>query len=219
MSESEFDLREVSWLVAIGRAFLSVILLAGAIIAINIFIYLDATNSTFNERVAAAFRDSYDYGYAQTFDTTYQKALTEGFDKGYSKGYEISKAGNSSIPVSRLVQTHNPTFSELTAFLAADKTDSSAYIDGQYVCFDYAADVNNNADAAGIQAAYVRLRSSDWGHAVVAFDTVDRGLVYIEPQSDQEVKLVLGQPYPWRQVGATSPLSASDPILQIELIW
>ena len=215
----EFDLREVSWLVAIGRAVLSVILLAGAIVGINIFIYLDATNTTFDDRVADAFRDSYDYGYAQTFDTTYQKALTEGFDKGYIKGYEISQESNSAKPVSRLVQTHNPTYSELTDFLAADKTDSNAYIDGHYVCFDYAADVNNNADAAGIQAAYVRLRSTDWGHAVVAFDTVDRGLIYIEPQSDQEVKLVIGQPYPWRQVGATSPFTASDPILQIELIW
>ena len=215
----EFDLREVSWPVAIGRAVLSVILLAGGLVAINIFIYLDATNSTFDERVAAAFRDSYDYGYAQTFDTTYQKALTEGFGKGYSKGYEISQDSNSVQPASRLVQTHNPTYSEMIAFLAADKTDSEAYIDGHYVCFDYAADVNNNADAAGIQAAYVRLRSSDWGHAVVAFDTIDRGLIYIEPQSDAEVKLVTGQPYPWRQVGATSPLSASDAILQIELIW
>ncbi|MEK7354529.1 MAG: hypothetical protein AABZ77_08505 [Chloroflexota bacterium] len=215
----EFDLREVSWPVAIGRAVISVILLTGALVAINIFIYLGATNSTFNERIAAAFRDSYDYGYAQTFDATYKKALTNGFDKGYSKGYEISQESNSTKPVSRLVQTHNPTYSELTAFLAADKTDSNTYVDGHYVCFDYAADVNNKADAAGIQAAYVRLRSTDWGHAVVAFDTVDRGLVYIEPQSDQEVKLVLGQPYPWRQVGATSPLSASDPIIQIELIW
>ena len=216
---SEFDLREVSWAVAIGRAVLSVILLAGALVTINLFIYLDATNSTSNERVAAAFRDSYDYGYAQTFDATYQQARNQAFDKGYSKGYEISRQGNSVQPVSRLERTHNPTFSELMAFLAADKTDSKPYIDGQYVCFDYAADVNNNADAARIQAAYVRLRSKDWGHAVVAFDTVDRGLVYIEPQSDQEVKLVLGQPYPWREVGATSPFSASDPILQIELIW
>lgn len=214
-----FDIREVSWLVALVRFVLSLVITLGVLAAINILIYVDATNNTANDRVAAAFRDAYDYGYAQTFDATYQQARNQAFDKGYSKGYEISQGSSSDQPVSRLVETHNPTYSELMAFLAADKTDSNPYVDGHYVCFDYAAELNNNADAAGIQAAYVRLRSNEWGHAVVAFETVDRGLIYIEPQSDAEVKLVTGQPYPWRDVGATSPFSASDPILQIELIW
>jgi len=214
-----FDIREVSWLVALARFVLSLVITLGVLVGINILIYLDATNTTSNDRVAAAFRDAYDYGYAQTFNATYQQARNQAFDKGYSKGYEISQESNSGKPVSRLVETHNPTYDELMAFLRADKTDSNPYIDGHYVCFDYAAELNNNADAAGIQAAYVRLRSTDWGHAVVAFDTIDRGLIYIEPQSDAEVKLVIGQPYPWQQVNATSPLSSSDPILQIELIW
>ena len=214
-----FDIREVSWLVALARFVISLVITLGVLAGINILIYLDATNTTYNDRVAAAFADAYDYGYAQTFNATYQQARNQAFDKGYSKGYEISQESNSGKPVSRLVETHNPTYDELMEFLRADKTDSNAYIDGHYVCFDYAADLNNNADAAGIQAAYVRLRSTDWGHAVVAFDTIDRGLIYIEPQSDAEVKLVIGQPYPWQQVNATSPLSSSDPILQIELIW
>ena len=214
-----FDLREVSWVVAIGRAVLSVIVLAGGVVALDIVIYLNSANSTYNERVAAAFKDAYDYGYAQTFDVAYQEARNQAFDKGYSKGFEISQQSSSVRPVSRLVKTHNPTYKELMSFLASDNTDAHPYIDGQYVCFDFAADLNNNADAAGVQAAYVRLRSTDWGHAVVAFNTVDRGLVFIEPQSDAEVKLVIGQPYPWRQVKATSPFSASDEILEIELIW
>lgn len=214
-----FDIREVSWVVALVRIVLSLVILAGGLIALDIVIYLNSANSTFEERVGAAFRDAYDYGYAQTFNATYQEAREEAFDRGYSKGYELSLKSDSKGPVSRLVETHNPTFSELMAFLADDKTDSKQYIDGEYVCFDYAAELNNNADAKGIQAAYVRLRSNDWGHAVVAFETTDKGLIYIEPQSDTQVDLVMGKPYPWRQVGATSPLSALDPILQIELIW
>jgi len=184
-----FDVREVSWTVAITRIVLSMVILVGVLASIDFSLFLGATDSAFNDRIATAFKDSYDYGYSQTFDATYQKALAEGFDKGYSKGYEISQASNSAQPAPRLVQTHNPTYAEMKAFLAADKTDSKPYVDGQYVCFDYAADVNNNADAAGIQAAYVRLRASDWGHAVVAFNTVDRGLIYIEPQSDAEDNL------------------------------
>ena len=214
-----FDYRDVSWFVATLRFVLSWIILIGILAGIDLSIFLGATNSTFDDRVAAAFKDAYDYGYTQTYDINYQKAMAEGYDKGYTKGLEISDSRNSTQPTSRLVQMHNPTYAEMKAFLAADQTDKKPYIDGQYVCFDYASDVNNAADAAGLQAAYVRLRSSDWGHAVVAFDTVDRGLIFIEPQSDAEVNLVVGQPYPWQQGKATSPLSATDRILEIEIIW
>src|SRR3990172_7856841 len=207
----KFDLRDVRWLVAIGRAVLSVIILAGGLFGLNILIYLDSTNSSFSERVAAAFRDAYDYGYAQTFDTTFLEAREQAFDEGYSKGFEISKESTAAKPVSRLVKMHNPTYDELMQFLAADKTDENPYIEGEYVCFEYAADMNNNADAIGIQAAYVRLRSNDWGHAVVAFHTVDRGLIFIEPQSDAPVELVKGKPYPWREGGATNPLHPPPP--------
>lgn len=219
MRDSVFDLREVGWLVAIGRAVLSIIILAGGLYGLNILIYLDSTNSSFKERVAAAFQDAYDYGYTQTFDTTYKTAREQSFDDGYAKGYQISQEIKADKPTARLVKMHNPTYAELMAFLVNDKTDEKPYIDGEYVCFEYAAELNNNADAVGIQAAYVRLRSNDWGHAVVAFQTVDRGLIFIEPQSDTPVELVAGKPYPWREVGATSPFTAYDPILQIEIIW
>jgi len=33
------------------------------------------------------------------------------------------------------------------------------------------------------------------GHSIVAFDTVDRGMIFIEPQHDQEVSLVKGSSY------------------------
>lgn len=214
-----FDSREVSWGVAILRALLSLVILVGSLVLLDLIIYLDSTTNSFDERVAAAFRDSYDYGYAQTFNVSYQEARMEAFERGYSKGYELSLHSNSFKPIARLVETRNPTYSEMKEFLAADTTDSKPYIENEYVCFDFAAELNNNADAAGIQAAYVRIRSQDWGHAVVAFQTVDRGLIFIEPQSDREVELVIGQPYPWQQVFATSPLSMSEPVLAIELIW
>ena len=214
-----FDLRDVSWVVAITRAVLSVVVLAAALVILDLVVYFNSTSNSFDERVAAAFKDSFDYGYTQTFDATYQHAKAAAFDKGYDKGYELSQQVAVSQPVARLVKTHNPTYAEMMDFLAHDNTHLKPYIDGVYVCFDYAADMNNNADAAGIQAAYVRLRSNDWGHAVVAFQTTDRGLIFIEPQSNAEVKLVVGEPYPWSLVGAASPLSSSDPITAIELIW
>lgn len=213
------NLREVSWLVAIGRVFLSMFVLSAAIVALDFMVYLGATSSTFNSRVAAAFSEGYDYGYAQTFEVAFQEAQVEGYDKGYTKGYEIVQGLESGKEVSRLVEMRNPTFKELIEFLAADKTDEKPFISGEYVCFDYTAELNNNADAVGIRAAYVRIRSEEWGHAVAAFETVDRGLVFIEPQSDSEVELIIGKPYPWWQVGATSPLGYSDNIVKIQIIW
>jgi hypothetical protein len=209
----------VSWLVAIGRVFLALFVLAASIVALDFLVYLGATSATFHSRVAAAFSEGYDYGYAQTFDVAYQEAREEGYDKGYRQGYEIVQSIDAENKVAKLVKMHNPTFAELQAFLAEDKTDELPFVSGEYVCFDYTADLNNAADAAGIRSAYVRLRSKEWGHAVAAFETTDRGLVFIEPQSDTPVDLVIGEPYPWWQVGATSPLSYSDVILEIQIYW
>jgi len=79
----------------------------------------------------------------------------------------------------------NPTYSELIAFIMEDTTDTTSYIEwapGAYVCADFAEDVHNNAEAAGIRAAWVgiELEGEDEGHACNAFETTDRGLVYID---------------------------------------
>ncbi|MFC1953852.1 hypothetical protein ACFLWR_06990 [Chloroflexota bacterium] len=216
-----FDSREVSWFVATARIIISLIIIVAILVALDIVIYLQATGSSFDERTAAAFRDAYDYGYEQTYEVAFSEARDVAFDIGYNKGTEIILDIDDREPaeVGRLVEAHNPTYKELNEFLDADETDTNLYVRGEYVCFDYSAELNNNADTAGIRAAYVRIRSEDWGHALVAFNTTDKGLIFIEPQSDVEVKLELGKPYPWQQIKATSPLGYSDPILEIQIIW
>jgi len=79
----------------------------------------------------------------------------------------------------------DPTYAELVAFIVADSTDTNAYLEGgprDYVCSDFAEDVHNNAEAAGIRAAWVSIdfEGNDEGHACNAFETTDRGLVYID---------------------------------------
>jgi hypothetical protein len=79
----------------------------------------------------------------------------------------------------------NPTYAELVAFVEQDTTDTNDYfIDPSigYVCADFAEDVHNNAEAAGIRAASVSVEFEEGGegHALNAFDTTDRGLVYID---------------------------------------
>ena len=76
----------------------------------------------------------------------------------------------------------NPTYAELVAFIGEDDTDANEYITGTYVCADFAEDVHNNAEAAGIRTAWVGIdfEGDDEGHALNAFETTDKGLVYID---------------------------------------
>jgi hypothetical protein len=79
----------------------------------------------------------------------------------------------------------DPTFAELVAFIQQDTTDANDYLEHPrigYVCADFAEDVHNNAEAAGIRAASVSVdfEGKVEGHALNAFDTIDMGLVYID---------------------------------------
>jgi hypothetical protein len=203
---------------ALSRIILGLIILVGALVLLDLGVYLGATGSTFGEKVALAYSSGYDQAYTGTYQTGYDKAYGKAYSKGYIKGYELGLENLKGEDVS-LVQLHNPTYQEMKDFLAADNTNENEYITGSYVCYDFAADVNNNAEAAGIRAAYVRIRSSNWAHALVAFQTVDRGLIFIEPQSDKEVTPEVGKPYPWWQVGAASPLSHNADLTEIDIIW
>lgn len=79
----------------------------------------------------------------------------------------------------------DPTFDELIAFIKNDPTDTREYIadgPGAYVCADFAEDVHNNAERAGIRAAWVGItfENTAEGHAINAFETTDKGIVYID---------------------------------------
>ncbi len=205
--------------IALAKILVGLIILVGGLSALDIFVYLSVTGSTFSEEVAHAFGDGYDQAYSQTYDTSYETAYDKAYDKGYTKGYEIGLGRIYKDRVGSLVELHNPTYRELKDFLAADETNYNTYVSGEYVCYDFVAELNNNAEAAGIRAAYVRIRSKNWAHALAAFETVDRGIIFIEPQSDKEVDIEIGKPYPWWQVGAASPSHHQAELTEIQIIW
>jgi hypothetical protein len=79
----------------------------------------------------------------------------------------------------------NPSFDELIAFIKSDPTDTKDYIaegSNAYVCADFAEEVHNNAERFGIRAAWVGItfENTKEGHAINAFGTTDKGLVYID---------------------------------------
>jgi hypothetical protein len=81
----------------------------------------------------------------------------------------------------------------MVAFIKADPTDSKDYIEAgenAFVCADFAEQVHNNAEAAGIRAGWVSIRfaGTDDGHAINAFETTDRGLVYIDCTNGRNIQ-------------------------------
>ena len=82
----------------------------------------------------------------------------------------------------------NPTWKELKSFLAVDHTDNLSYVDGSFTCGDFAEVLHNNAEKAGIRAAWVAIdfSSGGVGHANNAFNTTDEGLVYIDDTGIQD---------------------------------
>jgi len=79
----------------------------------------------------------------------------------------------------------NPSWDELMTFVQSDTTDSRPFVQTfywSYVCADYARDVHNNAEEAGIRAAWVGIdfEEGELGHALNAFHTTDKGLVFVD---------------------------------------
>jgi hypothetical protein len=99
---------------------------------------------------------------------------------------------NASIRFYELVnnpEAVNPTYAQVTAFVRADVTDSYRYVANYYMCGNFAETVHNHAEAAGIRTAVVFIQfEHGMGHAINAFLTTDRGLVYID-STGSEVNL------------------------------
>lgn len=90
----------------------------------------------------------------------------------------------------------DPSYQEMKAFLKQDETSEQEYLRNEYICVDFAANVKANAAEEGIRCAYVVIEYLGiTGHAIVAFDTTDRGLVYVEPQFDWDVEPEIGRRY------------------------
>jgi len=120
-------------------------------------------------------------------------------------GARIVGADGHYVELSNSPQARNPTWQALEQFLWQDTTDQHLYNENSFVCADYAEMLHNNAEKAGIRAAFVSidLSSSSSGHALNAFNTTDRGLIYIDDtgtergglNADKTVNLANGSAY------------------------
>jgi hypothetical protein len=78
------------------------------------------------------------------------------------------------------------SWKELADFLVRDHTNWHTYDAEDYNCMDFAIDLVNNARAENIKSWLVGVdfTTGETGHAFVAFDTSDKGVIFVEPQAD-----------------------------------
>jgi hypothetical protein len=142
----------------------------------------------------------------------------------YEDGAILVGADGEPIELINNPDATNPTSAELIAFVKEDPTDEHYYAgdfavllgtaEVSYVCSDFAEDMHNNAEAAGIRAAWVSIdfEGDDKGHALNAFETTDRGLVYIDCTGKGALTLrVPHDPYDLVKTEQGTSLMESDP--------
>jgi hypothetical protein len=136
-------------------------------------------------------QDGYNEGYAsgrgEGYDEGYGLGKADGYEEGYDEGMEAGLGHGYTL--------RDPTYKQAVDFLSRDRTNENEYVEDSYVCSHFSRDVCNNAEAEGLRCAFVYLVYSGEGHAIVAFDTIDKGLVYFEAMSDDRARPVVGKRY------------------------
>lgn len=112
----------------------------------------------------------------------YSEEFTES-DKANSKPkFNVYKVSGSPAILVDNSSARDPTWKELMQFLEEDDTDRILYQLDSFNCIDFAERLHNNAESKGFRAAYVSVSFHDRqnGHAINAFETIDKGLVFID---------------------------------------
>ena len=190
---------------------------------------------TYHIAYAIGEKAGYDGGYSAGQKVGHSLGKTEGYSLGKQDGYNLGRqegyiSGKADgydegieAGLGHGYTLKDPTYKQAVTFLREDRTDRNKFIEDTYVCSHFTRDVCNNAEARGFRCAFVELRYSGGGHSIIAFDTIDSGLLYFEPQSDETVRPVIGKEF-WRCIEpklgyyCEKPL-CDDTIMDILVIW
>jgi hypothetical protein len=107
---------------------------------------------------------------------------------------------NDFTSANQTITLKNPTFQEMKDFILNDTTSRKQFVIYQYECRHFATELDNSAEDKGLRCAFVLLCYDEGQHAVVAFDTADRGLVFIEPQTDAAIHPEVGGKYQGKEI-------------------
>lgn len=130
-----------------------------------------------------------------------EKVHTEVTEPSAAPNSTCAESANSTVgSSSQNITLKNPTFRELRDFIIKDTTSRNDFVLNKYECRHFATEVCNNAEAEGLRCGFVLLGFERGQHAVVAFETTDRGLVFIEPQTDARIHPEVGGKYQGKEI-------------------
>ena len=185
----------------------------------------------YSQGETVGYIDGYNQGYAAGQEGGYSSGEVEGYhlgeQEGYKEGYLAGKADGYDEGVKASLEygytIKDPTYEQAIEFLEEDKTEENEFVEDTYICSHFARDVCNNAESEGLRCAYVGLIYPEGGHAIIAFNTIDEGLVYFDPQSDERAAPIIGKRY-YKCIDPKSGYyyeepSHDDTILDILVIW
>jgi hypothetical protein len=138
-----------------------------------------------------------------------QKWLNGNITLAYDSGY---KAGVTS----RGFDIVDPTYQQMSSFMATDTIHYNVY-SSTYICWNFCNDYINEAFRAGWRCGFVYISYPNSAHGAVCFNTTDRGIVFVEPQFNEIVRVALGLSYS-RDNGFT-PATFNDTIMHFGIIW
>ncbi len=188
-------------------SFIVVAAIIGVGIGTGVLIYTNLIDS-----VANASELGFEEGHAQGYEDGFKEGSEAGYQEGSRVGYikDIGVDG-SSANIEGYYFLYNPTYDEVREILVEVEMDS-------------AKEIHDYAEINGIRAGYVRCpiaRKAPKGrvylYQLVAFETVDRGLIIIEPWSHREVKVEVGKSY--REVNGLPASPYDDTVTKITIVW
>ena len=139
-------------------------------------------------------------GYAYDSDRAPPETVATEVGQPSAVPYISTESAAIAGSVKETIVLKNPTFEELKDFILKDPTSHNEFVLNQYECRHFATEVDNNAEAEGLRCAFVLLGFERGQHAIVAFDTTDKGLVYIEPQTDARIHPEVGGKYQAKEI-------------------
>ncbi|MEM2342260.1 MAG: hypothetical protein QXI48_08065 [Candidatus Bathyarchaeia archaeon] len=182
--------------------------------------YLNGNETGYNLGYRIGFRDGEQRGYERGFSAGYELGYSNGFETGnatgFNLGYETGYLQGVIDGAGRGFTIRDPTYNEAMNFVKIDQTDKNEYVEGVYTCINFAADFKMNAFNAGYRCGLVYIEFIQGAHALVCFNTTDGGLIFIEPQTDDMMRVEIGIRY-WNDNGYTCPWN--DTIIRYIIIW
>jgi len=127
------------------------------------------------------------------------------------------------------ISLRDPSWQELIEFLKEDETDTYIYRADKFDCTGFAITLRDRAIARGFRCAYVVVEFSDGGaHALNAFQTSDKGLVFVGVTSskdrsyasyDKVVYLKIGEYYGMISLEAVNWRYINTSLYNVDEFW